>query len=77
MMEPILLIRINIFLGFARRIAPDSDYNSGSACRKGQVGPVTKMQKIMKKLIFLISIKVDIYSYSRGRGSSRNSKMMI
>ena len=48
MLEPILLIRINIFLGFARRTAPDFDYKSGFACRKGQVRILTKMQKMMK-----------------------------
>ena len=47
-MESILSLRKNIFLGFARRTAPDFDYNSGSACSQGQVGPVTKMQKMMK-----------------------------
>ena len=45
MLEPIFLIIINIFIGFARRTAPDFDYNSGSACSQGQVGPVTKNTK--------------------------------
>ena len=36
-----------------------------------------KISKIMKKLSFLISLKIEIVTYSRGRGSSRNSKMMI
>ena len=44
MLEPILLIRINIFLWIARRTGPDFDYNPGSACRQGQMAIFTKIE---------------------------------
>ena len=52
MLEPIFSIRNNIFLGFARRTAPDFDYNSDSACRTGQVRKMQKNVKNHEKIDF-------------------------